>query len=427
MIATTFGLLVALLALSLPVAAAMGIVGLVLSDNYAFMPIWRALGQIAWNAANDGVLVAVPFFILLGELLLRSGMAMRMYAAMAKWLSWLPGGLMHANIGTSTMFAATCGSSIATAATVGTTAIGQIQRFGYNERLFLGTIASSGTLGILIPPSINLIVYGALTNTSIPQLYLAGFLPGFLLAVLFSLTVLVACKLRPAWGGRKVQVGWGERIASLPDLLPPLGIFVLVVGSIYAGLATPTEAAALGVLGALGLAAWNRTLSLPMLREVVEGTMRTTGMSMAILVGAYFLNFVMGNIGLTRAVGQFMTGLHMAPTLMILLIVAFYLVLGCFMETLSMMVATVPIFTPIVVALGYDPVWFGILVILLVEAAMITPPVGINLFVVQGLRTSGSLNDVIIGTLPFLLTLVVMIGFVIGIPDLAMLLPRLLG
>jgi C4-dicarboxylate transporter DctM subunit len=426
-IGVTFGGLFLLLALSVPVAAAMGLVGLYLADTYAFMPVWRGIGQMAWNAGNDGVLVAVPFFILLGELLLRSGMAARMYGAMAKWLSWLPGGLMHANIGTCAMFAATCGSSVATAATVGTTAIGEIRRFGYNERLFLGTIASSGTLGILIPPSINLIIYGALTNTSIPKLYLAGFIPGLLLAFLFSLTVLVACALRPAWAGKRMRVPWRERFASLADLLPPLSIFALVVGSIYAGWATPTEAAALGVLGALGLAALNRTLSLPMLREVVEGTMRTTGMTMLILVGAYFLNFVMGNVGLTRRVGTFMNDLALGPTLTILVIVGFYILLGCFMETLSMMVATVPIFTPVAVSLGYDPVWFGILVILLVETAMITPPVGINLFVVHGLRNEGSLNDVIVGALPFVLTLMVMIGLIIAFPGIALFLPRAVG
>lgn len=427
MIGATFGGLFLLLALSVPVAAAMGLVGLYLADTYAFMPVWRGIGQMAWNAGNDGVLVAVPFFILLGELLLRSGMAARMYGAMAKWLSWLPGGLMHANIGTCTLFAATCGSSVATAATVGTTAIGEIRRFGYNERLFLGTIASSGTLGILIPPSINLIIYGALTNTSIPKLYLAGFIPGFLLALLFSLTVLVACLVRPDWAGRRVPVAWRERIASLSDLLPPLSIFVLVVGSIYAGWATPTEAAALGVLGALGLAALNRTLTLPMLREVVEGTMRTTGMTMLILVGAYFLNFVMGNVGLTRRVGTFMNDLALGPTMTILVIVGFYILLGCFMETLSMMVATVPIFTPVAVSLGYDPVWFGILVILLVETAMITPPVGINLFVVHGLRGGGSLNDVIVGSVPFVGTLLSMIGLIIAFPGIALWLPAVMG
>jgi tripartite ATP-independent transporter DctM subunit len=427
MIGTAFGTLVVLLALSLPVAAAMGLVALVLADQFSFMPIWKAVGQVAWTASNDSVLVAVPFFILLGELLLRSGMAARMYGAAAMWLSWLPGGLMHANIGTSALFAATCGSSVATAATVGTTAIGQIRRYGYNERLFLGTVAAGGTLGILIPPSINMIVYGALTNTSIPKLYLAGFVPGFALAALFSLTVLVACLVRPAWGGQPMRITWRQRLASLPDLLPPLGIFLLVVGSIYAGWATPTEAAALGVLGALALALANRSVSLPMLRDTVEGTLRTTGMSMAILVGAFFLNFVMGNVGLTQSVSAFIRELDLSPAGTIWLIVGFYLVLGCFMETLSMMVATVPIFTPVVVGLGYDPVWFGILVILMVETAMITPPVGINLFVVHGLRRSGALGDVIIGAAPFVLTLLAMTALIVVFPGIVLALPAAMG
>lgn len=427
MIATTLLALLLLLALSVPVAAALGLVGVVLASLYSFMPIWRASGNVTWNALNDGILVAVPLFVLMGEVLLRSGMALRMYDAMAKWLSWLPGGLMHANIGTAALFSATSGSSVATAATVGTTAIQQIGRFGYNERLFLGTIAASGTLGILIPPSINLIVYGALTNTSIPSLYLAGFVPGFALALMFSLTVLIACRIRPAWGGTPIHVSWGERIRALPDLLPPALIFLMVVGSIYAGWATPTEAAALGVLAALGVAMTIGRFQLTMLMAAVEGTVRTTGMMMAIIVGAYFLNFVIGNVGLTRAVVAAFEGLQPTALQTLLVIIAFYLVLGLFMETLSLMVATVPIFFPIVVALGYDPVWFGVLVILMIETAMITPPVGVNLFVVQGVRPRGPLNDVIIGALPFVATLLVKIALVVAFPAIVLFLPALLG
>src|SRR5690606_7120343 len=194
-------------------------------------------------------------FIMLGEILLRSGLAERMYNAMSLWLSWLPGGLMHANIGASALFSATSGSSVATAATVGTVAIPQIQKKGYNESLFLGSLAAGGTLGILIPPSINLVIYGVLTNTSVPKLYLAGIIPGLGLAALFMLSIAVACIVKPKWGGEKSQAAWGQRIASLVHLIPPMFIFLLVVGSIYAGLATPTEAAALGVVGALVLAA----------------------------------------------------------------------------------------------------------------------------------------------------------------------------
>ncbi|NDH54092.1 MAG: TRAP transporter large permease [Betaproteobacteria bacterium] len=424
MIAVALLLLLGLMLLSIPVAASLGLLGLSLSEFYAFLPLHRATAQMAWNAGNDSVLLAVPLFILLGEILLRSGMAERMYGAMVPWLSWLPGGLMHSNIGACTMFAATCGSSVATAATVGTVAIEQIERYGYNERLFLGTLAAGGTLGILIPPSINMIVYGALTNTSIPKLYLAGFIPGFLLAGLFMLTTYIACRLRPAWGGRKIVTSWADRVRVLPDLVPPLLIFVLVVGVIYTGWATPSESAALGVLAAAALAAWNRRLNAETMRAAIEGTMKTTGMAMAILTASYFLNFVITSIGLTRQISDAVLSLQMSPLVTLLWVIVFYLILGCFMETLSMMIATVPIIAPVVFALGYDPVWFGILVILLIETAMITPPVGINLFVVQGLRKRGGLNDVIIGTLPFVGTLLVMIALLVAFPNIAMFLPN---
>lgn len=427
MIAVTLVLLLVLIGLSIPVAAALGVLGLILEPLYSMLPLSRAMGELAWSASNEFLLVAIPLFILLGELLLRAGFAERMYGAMSLWLSWLPGGLMHANIGASTLFAATSGSSVATAATVGTVALPQIKRFGYNEPLFLGSIAAGGTLGILIPPSINLVIYGVLTNSSVPKLYLAGILPGFMLATLFMAVIVVACIARPQWGGHRVKASWGERLASLVHLLPPLGIFLLVVGSIYAGIATPTEAAALGVVGALVLAAVFGRLRLPMLREAVEGTMRATAMIMLIVLAAGFLNFVMSATGLTIALINSVTGLGLSPGWTLFAIVIFYVILGCFMETLSMMITTIPIVAPIMFALGFDPVWLGIVIIILVEMALITPPVGLNLFVVQSLRKSGSMHPVIVGSLPFVVAMFVMIALLAAFPGLALWLPTLFG
>ena len=427
MIAVTLVLLLVLIGLSIPVAAALGVLGLILEPLYSMLPLSRAMGELAWSASNEFLLVAIPLFILLGELLLRAGFAERMYGAMSLWLSWLPGGLMHANIGASTLFAATSGSSVATAATVGTVALPQIKRFGYNEPLFLGSIAAGGTLGILIPPSINLVIYGVLTNSSVPKLYLAGILPGFMLATLFMAVIVVACIARPQWGGHRVKASWGERLASLVHLLPPLGIFLLVVGSIYAGIATPTEAAALGVVGALVLAAVFGRLRLPMLREAVEGTMRATAMIMLIVLAAGFLNFVMSATGLTTALTNSVTGLGLSPGWTLFAIVIFYVILGCFMETLSMMITTIPIVAPIMFALGFDPVWLGIVIIILVEMALITPPVGLNLFVVQSLRKSGSMHPVIVGSLPFVVAMFVMIALLAAFPGLALWLPTLFG
>jgi len=424
MILLVLVLLLVFMALAIPVAASLGVLGLALEHFYSPLPLVRAMGEVTWSASTEFLLVSVPLFILLGEILLRSGFAERMYGALVHWVSWLPGGLMHSNIAACGLFAATSGSSVATAATVGTVALPESRRFGYNERLFLGTLAAGGTLGILIPPSINMIIYAVLTNSSVPQLYLAGIVPGIVLVLIFMATIVAICLVRPAWGGHAVRSNWRQRIFGLIHLVPPLGIFMLVVGSIYAGVATPTEAASLGVLGALGLAALAGRLSFSMLREAFEGTMRSTAMLMLIVMAAYFLNFVISAIGLTTQLTDFIQGLGLPRPAMLLAVIVFYVVLGCFMETLSMMITTIPIIAPVMFALGFDPVWFGILVILLIETALVTPPVGINLFVVQNLRASGSLNDVIIGTAPFVLALFAMILLISVAPDVALWLPR---
>ncbi|MEY2806908.1 MAG: hypothetical protein RIR65_1325, partial [Planctomycetota bacterium] len=333
MIWVTLAMLIGLLALAVPVAAVLGVLGLALSEIYSRLPLSLAMGEMAWATSNNFLLVAIPFFVLLGEILLRSGMAERMYGALVLWMPWLPGGLMHSNIAACAMFAATSGSSVATAATIGTVAMGEIEKRGYSERLFLGTIAAGGTLGILIPPSINMIVYGVLTETSIPKLYLAGIIPGLVLAGMFSLTVLLFCLWRPEWGGTRTVASWEARMKALPDLVPPLVIFLAVIGSIYAGWATATESAALGVLAALGVAAWNRRLTWRALLQAFEGTMRTTAMIMAILVAAYFLNFVITSIGLTTQVNRFITSLGLSPTELLFAVIVFYVILGMFMET----------------------------------------------------------------------------------------------
>jgi C4-dicarboxylate transporter, DctM subunit len=423
MIWTAVGVLLLVLALAVPVAAGLGVLGLALSEIYSKLPLTLAIGEMSWATSNNFLLVAIPFFVLLGEILLRSGIAERMYNALVLWVPWLPGGLMHSNIASCAMFASTSGSSVATAATIGTVAMGEIRKHGYSERLFLGTIAAGGTLGILIPPSINMIVYGVLTDSSIPKLYLAGIIPGLVLAILFSLTILVICLIWPQLGGRRTHATWTQRIHALPDLLPPLVIFLAVIGSIYAGWATATESAALGVIAALGVAALRRKLTLRMLGHALEGTMRTSAMIMAILIAAYFLNFVITSIGLTTQVNRYVTQLGLTPAQLFVAVVLFYLVLGMFMETLSMMVATVPIIAPIMIKAGFDPIWFGVLIVILLETAMITPPVGINLYVVQGLRERGRIDDVIIGAAPFVLTMLLMIAALWFWPALALWIP----
>ncbi len=412
--------LLALLLLSIPVAATLAALGLSLGGIFSPFPLYRAIGEIAWSAGTDFLLLTIPLFVLLGEILLRAGIAERTYRALYLWLSWLPGGLLHANIATSALFAATSGSSVATAATITTVALPQARKFGYAESLFSGSIAAGGTLGILIPPSINLIVYGFLTNVSIPRLFLAGIVPGILLALLFMACIVVICLVNPKIAGRRVETTWAQRLGSLKDLLPVLFIFVIVIGSIYAGLATPTESAALGVITALVIAASYRRLNLQVLRDVVEGTMRTSGMIMLILLAAYFLNFVLASIGLTTMLTEFVNGLDMTPMATMAVIIAMYVVLGFFVETLSLMVITIPIVAPVVTSLGFDPIWFGILLILLIEMALITPPVGLNLYVVQGIRNRGSISEVMIGSIPFVIMIALMIVAMLVFPNMAL-------
>jgi tripartite ATP-independent transporter DctM subunit len=360
----------------------------------------------------------------MGEILLRAGLAADMYRALAPWLARVPGGLMHTNIASCALFAATSGSSVATAATIGTIAMPNMDRHGYSRPLFLGSLAAGGTLGILIPPSINMIIYGVLAEVSVGDLYMAGLIPGLLMAALFMVVVWLICVLRPEAGGREVAIEASR--AGARGLLMVALLFFLVVGSIYAGLATPTEAAALGVLGALGLAASRRALTLAAMREAIEGTVRTTCMVMLIVLAAYFLNFVLTNIGLTRQVVAWVDGLDVAPWVVLVSVVLLYLLLGCFMDTLSLMIATTPIIVPIMVAVGYDPLWFGIVFIILIEAALITPPVGMNLFVVQAVRGGGPFRDVVVGSLPFLGVMIVMIAILAVMPGLALWLPNAL-
>jgi tripartite ATP-independent transporter DctM subunit len=420
-------ILLGLLGSSIAVAAGMGLTGVLLSNIYSTMPMSRIVGELSWSTTSNFILTAIPFYIMFGEILLRSGMAERMYAALVQWLSWLPGGLMHSNVGACALFGSVSGSSVATAATIGVVAMGEIEKHKYNEPLFLGTLAAGGTLGILIPPSINMIIYGVMTDTSVPKLYLAGFIPGFILTVLFSLVVIVACLWKPEWGGNKIPTNWELRLKLLPDLLPPLVLLIVVIFSIFFGVATATEAAAVGIVGALVLAAKDRRLSWRMLRDVCENTVKTTAMVVAILVGAFFLNVVIQTIGLTRQLSQLITHYQLSAVQVLLAVIVLYLILGTFMEELSMMISTIPITTPLMVQAGYDSVWYGILLVLLIQTAMISPPFGINLFVIHGIRGRGKLTDVEKGAAPFVIALLAMIAMICVWPDIVMIAVRWFG
>lgn len=426
MIAYVSAGLLALLAASIPVGIVLFLLGFGVDQFFSNFPLSRALGNMVWSASNSATLIAIPFFVLLGEILVRSGVASRTYAALDRWVSWMPGGLVHANVATATLFSATSGSSVATAATVATVAMPQAEKLGYDPKLFSGAIAAGGTLGIMIPPSINLIVYGFLTQSSIPQLFLAGLVPGLGLAVAFSVVTALICVIRPDLGGSRRIFPLLQMARALIDLLPIIVLFAMIVGSIYAGWATPTEAAAVGVAGALAIAFGFGGVTWTMLEESLLGTIKITSMIMLIVIGASFLNFTLASAGLGRELTTFMEGLGLSPLGFILVVVVLYIVLGFFIETLSLMVVTIPIIVPMVIEQGYDVIWFGILMIVLIEMALITPPVGLNLYVVQGARKSGRLSEVMLGALPYCLVMLAMALALIALPDIALWLPNAL-
>jgi tripartite ATP-independent transporter DctM subunit len=412
--------LAVLLALSIPVGAALFILGFGLDVFFSPLPLMRGLGQMVYSSSDSFLLIAIPLFVLLGEILVRAGIAERTYATLDTWFSWLPGGLVHANIGTATMFSATSGSSVATAATVATVAMPQAERQGYDPKLFAGAIAAGGTLGIMLPPSINLIVYGFLTQTSVPQLFMAGIIPGLMMAIGFMLITAIICKIKPSLGGPSRSFTWRQRLAGLPHLLPVFLVFAVIIGSIYRGWATPTEAAAIGVAMALVIAAFHGAVTVANIRAALLGTIRTTSMVMFVIVGAYFLNYALGATGLGRQLTAFLNDLGLGPYGMLLVIILMYIVLGFFIETLALMIATIPIVVPIITDLGFDKVWFGILMIVLIEMALITPPVGLNLYVVQGARKNGRLSEVMIGVIPFVFVMLLMVALLVAFPRIAL-------
>lgn len=338
-----FVFLLGLMFIGLHIAASLFFVSAIAAWWYFGETMFQPFGTMMWGTLNNFLLVAIPLFVFMGEILVRGGVTERMYLALADWLKPLPGGLLHSNIVASTVFAAISGSPVATAATIGTVAFPAFRQRGYKESRVAGSIASGANLGILIPPSINLIIYGAITNNSIGKLFTAGILPGLLLAIFFVTTIVVMSVINPAIaGGRETLAPWSERRKRLKDLLPPLVVFALVMGSIYAGWATPTEAAAVGVVAALILVGLSGRLSWTLLREAMLATVLTTAMTLLILVAAFYLNFILGVLGVPAQVSTFISALELPAWLMMVILVVMYLILGCFLDALAMMISTIP-------------------------------------------------------------------------------------
>lgn len=418
-----FFAMLAMMLLGIPIAVSMSIVGIVGGIAAYGTPFMDSIAPVIWGVQNDNLLTCIPLFVLLGELLLRSGIADRMYVALSAWLGRMPGGLLHTNIGSCALFAATSGSSVATAATVGTVALPPLMARGYSMRASLGSLAAGGTLGILIPPSINLIVYGSLTNNSIGKLFIAGIIPGLLLTASFMAYIAISAKMS-GQAIREERVPLPERIRVLRHLIPPLVVFGIVMGSLYMGIATATESAALGVIAALGFVWQAGRLKWEVLRTSFIGTARISGMILLIIMAAFILNLTISLTGVAETMTKWVTSLGLSATGLMLALIVFYLILGMFMDVLSMQVATIPITYPIALAIDVDPIWFGIFIVLMCEVALITPPVGMNLFVVHGIRPDkGGIEDAIWGALPYTIIMLLFTLLLMALPELATWLP----
>ncbi len=395
--------------------------GLALFTN---APVGQAMATTIWGASNSWALAALPMFIWMGEILFRTRLSEDMFRGLSPWLTRIPGRLLHVNILGCAIFAAVSGSSAATAATIGRMTIPELGKRGYDKRMSIGTLAGSGTLGLLIPPSIILIVYGVATDQSIARLFIAGVLPGLLLVVLFMGYVMVWSLVHPQ-GVPQEHQKWTlrEKLAAIRHLAPVMLLIAAIIGSIYAGLASPTEAAALGVVFALILSWLSGSLTRESFVDSLMGGVRTSAMIAFILAGASFLTVAMGFTGIPRDLAGWIGSLHLSPYELLAALTVFFIIMGMFLDGISVVVLTTSVIIPMIEQAGLDLIWFGIYIVLVVEMAQITPPVGFNLFVLQGL-TGRDILYIARAALPFFLLMCVAVIIVIAVPEIATWLPR---
>ena len=421
-----FGVLFLCLACGIWVGFSLFIVGFVGMTLFSSLPAGNNMASSVWATIEKWEYVALPMFILMGEVLYRSGISEKLFRALVPWLYRLPGGLLLMNILSCTLFAAVSGSSAATTATVGRITLAELDKLGYDRRIAMGSLAGAGTLGFLIPPSLIMIVYAILASVSIGKMFVAGILPGMLLSGVYSAYIIYRGIRNPEIAPRmQASYSWSERITALKDLAPTLILILMVLGSIYAGVATPTEAAALGVFGATVFAVINRQMTFKVLLECLVGAVKTNAMIMVIVVGAGFLSRVMGFLGIPAAITQAITELQLSPNVLMILLGLVYVLLGCLLDGFSIVVMTLPIALPMVTAAGFDPIWFGIYLILMVEVSQITPPVGFNLFVIQGL-TKEPIMKIAVHALPFFFLMLLTTAIITAFPQIALYLPQLM-
>jgi C4-dicarboxylate transporter DctM subunit len=421
-----FGILFLTLSAGIWVGFSLFIVGFMGMVIFSPLPAGNNMASSVWATIEKWEYVALPLFILMGEILYRSGISEKLFKSLVPWLYRLPGGLLLMNIVSCTLFAAVSGSSAATTATVGRITLAEFDKLGYDRRLAMGSLAGAGTLGFLIPPSLIMIVYAILAEVSIGKMFMAGILPGLLLAGIYSSYIIYRGIRNPEIAPRTQEsYSWRERLVGLKDLAPTLILILMVLGSIYGGVATPTEAAALGVLGATVFAFLNRQMNLKILFDCLVGAVKTNAMIMMIVVGAGFLSRVMGFLGIPATITRAITEMDLSPYMLMLLLGGFYIVLGCLLDGFSIVVMTLPIALPMVTAAGFDPIWFGIYLILMVEVSQITPPVGFNLFVIQGL-TGEPIVKIARYALPFFFLMLLTTAILTIFPDIALFLPNLM-
>jgi tripartite ATP-independent transporter DctM subunit len=418
------GGLLLLLAFGVEIGVAMGItasVGLLLVEKPLVQMAWTA-----WESLNSFTLLAMPLFIFMGAVFSGSGAVHLLFAALDKWLGWLPGGLASVVIVANGVFGAISGSSVAAAATFSMIAYPEMEKRRYDPKLSLGSIAVGGTLGVLIPPSLILIVYGSWENVSVARLFAAALIPGALLMLLLLLTVIVMVKLRPALAPASVPASWKERVLAIKNMLPWLAVILIVMGSIFGGLMTPTEASGLGAVLSLAIAWYYGTLSYRMVRDAVLSAVKVTAMIGFIIFAARLLSFVFQDLGATAKLSGAVLGLDLGKHGTMLAIVVLYLILGMFFDSLAMMLLTLSFIMPIILKLGYDPIAWGVIFVLLAEIGLVTPPFGLNLFTIHGVLPRFSVMYIARGSLPFMAVMLLMVWILIVFQEVALWLPRLL-
>ena len=426
-ILVSFLVLFLLLFLGMPIAYAMGLIGtLGIAWRIGLAPALSSVGTTASDTVLSYDFAVLPLFILMGNLIAGSGISRELYLAANAWLGHFRGGLAMATVVACAAFSAVCGSSLATAGTMAKVAVPPMRKFGYADSLAAGSVAAGGTLGVMIPPSIPMVFYGIMTQTDIGSMFIAGILPGLLGAALYCTAVAAATRLRPSLGPAAPKAPFLARVQALRGTYGMLALFALVIGGIYGGLFTPTEAAAIGALGGLSLALVRRNLSRHELTEIFISSAKMSVMMMAILVGALIFSTYINTTALPQQVAEWVNSLNVTPILVIFVIVIIYIFLGCIMEALSMMLLTVPVFYPVVAALGYDLIWFGILVITVLEIGLITPPIGLNVFVLRAVLPDIPMKAIFRGVLPFILADFVRVALLIAFPIISLFLPSMM-